>query len=395
MRTWRFSPAIARHCMLRRTRESGMRSDWKYECITISQSAAGRYSTAAVVRVKLIISKRRRQAMAPLHILGALAFALMAAFPVASALAAGGSKGASAGDATGGSQRMDTGSALVQLGGEPLATDAKTKPPRGKKIDFDSSTVKSARAQLSALRNDFKTWLRANAPRAQVTGEFDLALNAVAVQLNGEALSTLAAAPMVRRVEYQALYYPMIADPDLSIIGAMDAWNRAGGAASAGEGVKVAVVDSGIDVAHLCFNDTGYGAQTRFGDPRFTNNKVIAARVFNNKTPSRGFTAEAIDSHGTHVAGTIGCNHDTQATVSGVTIPHGISGVAPRALLGNYNVFPADVANARSENILNALESAYADGFDVANMSLGGGEAVSVGRLEGIHDILGTGIRHI
>src|SRR6266436_7034617 len=125
--------------------------------------------------------------MAPLRMLGACAFALMAAFPAA---AAGGNR-ANAGDATGNSQRMDTGSALVQLGGEPLATDTKTKPPRGKKIDFDSSTVKSARAQLSALRNDFKTWLRTNAPRAQVTGEFDLALNAVAVQLNGEALSTL------------------------------------------------------------------------------------------------------------------------------------------------------------------------------------------------------------
>ena len=109
--------------------------------------------------------------MAPLRVLGALAFALMAAFPAASALAAvGGSNGASAGDATGGSQRMDTGSALVQLNGEPLATDVKTKPPHGKKIDFDSSTVKSYRAQLSALRNSFKTWLRANAPRAQVTG---------------------------------------------------------------------------------------------------------------------------------------------------------------------------------------------------------------------------------
>jgi len=327
--------------------------------------------------------------MAPLRVLGALAFALMAAFPAASALAAaGGSKGASAGDATGGSQRMDTGSALVQLDGEPLATDIKTKPPHGKKIDFDSSTVKSYRAQLSALRNSFKTWLRANAPRAQVTGEFDLALNAVAVLLNGEALSTLTAAPMVRRVEYQGVYYPMIADPDLSIISAVNAWNRAGGAPSAGEGVKVAVVDSGIDVAHPCFDDTGYGGNTRLGDPRFTNNKVIAAKVFNNKTPSRGFTAEAIDSHGTHVAGTIGCNHDTPATVSGVTIPYGISGVAPRALLGNYNVFPADVANARSEDIVNALEAAYADGFDVANMSLGGGA-------HGIQDLLTVAVDNL
>ena len=61
--------------------------------------------------------------MAPLHVLRACAFTLIAAFPVAAALAAaGGSKGASA-DATGGNQRMDTGSALVQLGGEPLATE--------------------------------------------------------------------------------------------------------------------------------------------------------------------------------------------------------------------------------------------------------------------------------
>src|SRR5260221_10722654 len=173
----------------------------------------------------------------------------------------------------------------------------------------------------------------------------------------------------------------MIPGPDLPIIRGVDGWNRAGGAASAGEGVKVAVVDSGIDVAHPCFDDTGYGANTRFGDPRFTNNKVIAAKVFNNKTASRGFTAEAIDSHGTHVAGTIGCNHDTPATVSGLTIPHGISGVAPRALLGNYNVFPADVANARSEDILNALEPAYADGFDLASPCL-------VEGANGIQDLL-------
>src|SRR6266850_1241962 len=69
---------------------------------------------------------------------------------------------------------QDNNSAIVQLKGDPLSTSAKTKPPKGKKIDFDSSTVKSYRANLSALRNDFKTWLRANAPGAKVTGEFDI-----------------------------------------------------------------------------------------------------------------------------------------------------------------------------------------------------------------------------
>src|SRR5437899_1203254 len=70
--------------------------------------------------------------------------------------------------------RQDTSSALVQLNGDPLAIYSKTKPPQGKKIDFDSTTVKSYRAQLSALRNDYKAWLRANVPQAKVTGEFDI-----------------------------------------------------------------------------------------------------------------------------------------------------------------------------------------------------------------------------
>src|SRR5207253_9821881 len=74
---------------------------------------------------------------------------------------------------------------------------------------------------------------------------------------------------------------------------------------------------------------------------------------------------------GKHVAGTAGCNENTPAPVDGVTT-YNMSGVAPKALLGNYNVFPGQVDNARSEDIVNALEAAYADGFDVANMSLGG-----------------------
>ncbi len=276
---------------------------------------------------------------------------------------------------------VDTGSALVQLVGDPLSTYAATRPPTGKKIDFSSSTVKSRRAQLSALRNDFKQWLRANAPSAKVTGEFDISLNAVAVQLNGTALSTIASAPQVAHAEYEGLYYPTAdptVDPDLTLIGAIQAW---GGLTTAGEGVKVAIVDTGIDVTHPCFSDTGYPAQTQLGDHSFTNNKVIAAKVFNNKTPPNGYTAEALQEHGTHVAGTVACDLGTAVTVDGVAIPHPIAGVAPRALLGNYNVFPGQVTNARSEDILNALEAAYADDFDVANMSLGGGAS-------GIQDLL-------
>ena len=267
---------------------------------------------------------------------------------------------------------QDTSSALVQLNGDPLSTSAKTKPPKGKKIDFDSTTVKSVRAQLSALRNDYKAWLRANVPGAKVTGEFDISLNAVAVQLNGATLAQVAAAPMVNYAEYQGLYRPNATDPDLPLISAQQAWARFGSETNAGAGIKVAIIDTGIDITNPCFSDAGYAAQTQLGDPKYTNNKVIVAKSFSNKTPQRGYTAAPIQDHGTHVAGTVGCNYGTPAPVNGVTTVD-MSGVAPKALLGNYNVFPGDLTDARSEDIMNALEAAYQDGFDVANMSLGGG----------------------
>jgi minor extracellular serine protease Vpr len=284
---------------------------------------------------------------------------------------------------------VDKSSVIVQLKGNPLSTYVKTKPPPGKKIDFSSTTVKSYRAQLSAERNDFKQWLQANAPKAKITGQYDISLNAVAVQLNGTAKSTIEQAPQAQYVEYEGIYYPTQAacgsDPDLAIISAIAAWNVNGGFAQAGENVKVAIIDTGIDITHPCFNDAGYPSQTKIydfpADAAFTNNKVIAAKVFNNKAGVNGYTAEAIQEHGTHVAGTVGCNYQTPVgdivgvapSPTPVPIPYCPSGVAPRVLLGNYNVFPDNVTNARSEDILNALEAAYADGFDIDNMSLGGG----------------------
>ncbi len=273
---------------------------------------------------------------------------------------------------------VDATSAIVQLRLDPLATAARTKPAPGKKIDFSSATVRSYRAQLAAQRNDFKRWLKAHAPAARVSGEYDVALNAVAVRLNGTNLAALRSAPGVVSVAPQALYTPMAEaqgttstalDPDLPLI-------NAGGVPGAGDGVKVAVIDTGIDVTHPCFSD---GSPVPAG--ALTNGKVIVARMFNNKAPSRHYTPEAVQEHGTHVAGTIACDYGTPAVVNGVAIPYGVSGVAPAALLGNYNVFPGHVDNARSEDILNALQAAYTDGMDVANMSLGGGA-------QGIQDLL-------
>src|SRR4030095_13751630 len=178
----------------------------------------------------------------------ALASAAVLALGAGFALPAGAARTIS--DAAVSCQIVDADYALVQLNGEPLATYSKSKPAKGKKIDFDHSNVKSYRAQLAALRNDFKQWLRANAPKAKVTGEFDISLNAVAVKLHGEPLSKIAAAPQALRAQYQGLYYPTATDPDVALISAPQASAQGGGTARARARVKVAIVDKGTAATH-------------------------------------------------------------------------------------------------------------------------------------------------
>ena len=305
-----------------------------------------------------------------------------------SALAFGVSAGLADSQPTNGATRnstVDMESALVQLKGAPLADYEKTRPTKGKKVDFFSTSVKSHRTQLSAIRNDFRQWLRQVAPEVEVTSVFDVALHAVAIELNGASLDAIRSAPQVRGAQHQTLYQPQAHDdPDLMLIDAWEAWQLApAGALRAGEGVKIAIVDTGIDVRHPCFSDAGYPEGNSLAPDNpvngGTNDKVIYAEAFYNKLGKSGFDTSDENGHGTHVAGTAACNAHTPAWIddlasgSPVDIPYDPSGVAPGAMLGNFNVFPGTLANARSEDILNALQRAYELDFDVVNMSLGGG----------------------
>src|SRR5512146_2492815 len=100
------------------------------------------------------------------NLLAFVAILAMTFSVVGTAWAASGGNGGSNSDSPNTGPFVDQSSALVQLKGDPLSTYVKTKPAQGKKIDFNSNTVKSYRALLSAQRNEFKTWLKKNAPKA-------------------------------------------------------------------------------------------------------------------------------------------------------------------------------------------------------------------------------------
>jgi minor extracellular serine protease Vpr len=296
---------------------------------------------------------------------------------------------------------VDSSTAIVQLKGDPLSTNPATKPAHGRKIDFHGYAVRSYRAQLSAGRNDFRRWLRSNAPRVRITSEYDIALNAVAVQLNGTTLETIARAPMVEQIQHNALYHPNLSE-SYKIINASGAWAAGGGRGTAGADIKIGDIDTGIDETHPFFDPTSFSYPSTGGpwpkcdaadstshtpdqDCKYVSPKVIVAKVFYNKAQNQSLDAQAIQDHGTHTAGiAAGVYPSEDAVVNGVTIDD-MSGIAPGAWLGNYNVFPGDVDNARSEDILNAVDAAIADGMDVLNLSLGG-------TYHGNNDLLAIGL---
>ena len=109
-------------------------------------------------------------------------------------------------------------------------------------------------------------------------------------------------------------------------------------------GIKVAVVDTGIDTTHPDLRVDG-GMNTVLGeDP-------------DDFGPGSS-------SHGTHVAGIIAGRGKP---------PSGLRGLASRVTLRSYRVFGKNAEGASNYDIIKAIDQAVADGCDLINMSLGGG----------------------
>ncbi|OHE99124.1 peptidase [Colletotrichum orchidophilum] len=131
-----------------------------------------------------------------------------------------------------------------------------------------------------------------------------------------------------------------------------------------GEGVRIAVIDTGIDYLHSalggCF---GKGCKVEFGYD-FVGNGY----GFDNLTldPGPDPRPNCYDGfHGTHVAGIIGMEVPSNSSL----FP-GLVGVAPRATLGMYRVFGCD-GSGSDDSIVAAMQRAVEDGAHVVSISIG------------------------
>lgn len=197
---------------------------------------------------------------------------------------------------------------------------------------------KKQREQLGRDLDALHARLQSKVP-PKVRRHFDTLFSGVAATVDRKALAEIRRLPNVVAVYPDVEVRAQLAE-SVPMIGAPTVWTTYG---VSGLGVKVAVIDTGIDYTHpdlgSCFGSAckvtgGYDFVNDDGDPSDDH------------------------GHGTHVAGIVAANGT-------------VVGVAPQAKLLAYKVLD-QYGSGQTSDVIAALERAVLDGAKVANLSLGG-----------------------
>ena len=288
-----------------------------------------------------------------------------------------------------------TGSAAPAQPASPLVEVVVTLPQaplavmERRSLNLHAARSASYLRSLAAAQQAFTARLAAQVPDAHVYWHYDVALNGVSVVVPASQLSRLSAIPGATvwpTVTYHSLGRPAPATaqtgPDNrppQLIGAPDVWGPS--LTNAGQGLKIGIIDDGIDQKHPYFDPTGFSYPSDkyhypLGNTKYTTPKVIVARAFPSPSTHWKYANTPFDptfsDHATHVAGIAAGNYDTPTDY-----PHNaqISGIAPMAYLGNYKALTVPTSefglDGNSPEIAKAIDQAVADGMNVVNLSIG------------------------
>ncbi len=316
----------------------------------------------------------------------------------------------------------NTVSVIVDLKGDPAAVYAAKLKKQGAVVSSDQ--LQAYRNQLTATQNQFLTAVQAAVPGAQLQTQavkdasgnvagnvalrYSLVYNGMALSVPQAAVPTIASMSGVKavhpnEVKHPNLYksVPYINAPPLYGKNPNDMTPFASPAdGDEGQGIYVAVIDTGIDWTHPMFG----GDPT---PPRLGISPNAAAVPSNQKVVYQLPLADIVTDgfgHGTHVASTIAgylASAPGPDGIPGTSDDIPLHGVAPQAKLMSYKVCSDSLSTVGGEtgviggcftsNIVMAIEDALSPQTvdlqpkpiaNVISMSLGGGggpdEATSV-----------------
>lgn len=280
---------------------------------------------------------------------------------------------------------------LVELLDEPAIAAVKGE---GARLSSTARAAAIASRRAAVVASQLPVRRRMEARGARVRHSVDTVANVLVVETDSLSEADLAAIDGVRRVQpverlrlsldrAVAVHKAPAArrEPDGTPDG-LGGFRLLDEGSPAGAGMKIAVLDTGIDTSHPGLQDgallmpEGFPKVDQETFRQFTNSKVIVARAYETLTPS----PQDRFGHGTGVA--------MAAAGRLINGPWGpMSGAAPRAWLGNYRVNEEDSGAIPTDFVLRAMDDAIRDGMDVLNFSFG-----SLGLTRPGDDILAAGV---
>ena len=261
---------------------------------------------------------------------------------------------------------------IVELKSEAAAAITAAKRTHYSAADAD---VQARRVTLQAQHDAMEAKIRVLG--GTVTHHYTTLINGMAVTLTEQGVANVRQMPEVRSVTPVQRHH-LLMDQAINTHRISQAWQTlSGGQAGAGAGIKIGILDCGVDNTHPAF--ANFASPLPAGFPIFTggmatandvNNKVIVTRVYsdvaggvdNTQTDGNDYC-----QHGTTVAG-VAAGVSTDPGFAGIAP---LSGVAPGAWIGNYKVAEDTQGASDDVTFLAGLEDAVSDGMNVVNYSSG------------------------
>lgn len=300
---------------------------------------------------------------------------------------------------------------IVQMAASPVVSYTgeipgykATKAAKGQKIDPFSADVVSYSGYLDARHND---------ALSQAGGrklyDYRYSFNGFAAELTAAQaakMSQLAGVVSVTPDEIRTM--DTSSTPHfLGLDAPGGLWDQLGGVNSAGDGIIIGIIDSGIWPESLSFSDrtglNGNGSQDgklafqqipgwhgkctpgEAFNASMCNQKLIGAQWFNAswggdagidaQRPWEFNSVRDYNGHGTHTSSTAGGDNGVMPTGPAAAFGK-ISGMAPHARIAMYKALwstqAADTASGSTSDLMAAIDQAVADGVDVINYSISG-----------------------